>query len=49
MPSVGGTVHFADKSALKGVLLNTLTSVRPTRKAVLLVDTQTYLQPRDKY
>ena len=31
MPSVGGTLHFADKDALKGSLLKTLTSVRPTK------------------
>eukprot|EP00088_Acartia_fossae_P070043 TRINITY_DN9282_c0_g3_i1.p1 TRINITY_DN9282_c0_g3~~TRINITY_DN9282_c0_g3_i1.p1 ORF type:complete len:722 (-),score=191.14 TRINITY_DN9282_c0_g3_i1:615-2780(-) len=30
-PFIGGTVHFADKDALKGTLLNTLTAVRPTR------------------
>lgn len=29
--SRGGTVHFADKDALKGTLLKTLTEVRPTR------------------
>jgi len=28
---VGGTVHFADKDALRGTLLNHLTEVRPTR------------------
>lgn len=31
VPSVGGTVHFADKDALRGTLLKTLTEVRPTR------------------
>jgi len=31
MPSIGGTVHFADKDALKGSLLQYLTKVRPTR------------------
>lgn len=31
VPSVGGTVHFAEKDALRGALLQTLVSVRPTR------------------
>jgi len=29
--SRGGTIHFADKDALKGTLLTTLTEVRPTK------------------
>jgi len=31
IPSNGGTIHFADKDALKGSLLKSLTTVRPTR------------------
>jgi|LakMenE01Jun11ns_1017448.scaffolds.fasta_scaffold9151048_1 hypothetical protein len=37
IPSVGGTVHFAERDALKGALLNTLTAVRPTREATLQI------------
>jgi hypothetical protein len=37
IPSVGGTVHFAERDALKGALLNTLTAVRPTREATWLL------------
>lgn len=29
--SVGGTVYFADKNALKGTLVNTLQEVKPTK------------------
>lgn len=31
MPSIGGTIHCADKDALRGSLLRYLTEVRPTR------------------
>jgi len=31
LASGGGTIHFADKDALKGTLLNTLTAVKPTK------------------
>jgi len=31
IPSVGGTIHFADRDALRGTLLNTLAQVHPTR------------------